>query len=732
MPPTVTLAKTAGFCYGVDRAVKMLYDLVAQGDPVCTLGPIIHNPQVIDDLQQKGVAILERAEDAVPGTKVVIRAHGVPKQVFDLFTAQGIDYVDATCPYVLKIHRIVEQHTSPDTVLIIAGDEQHPEVKGFRSRSKGVSYVCGDLQQFLSLTQAHPEFSEKEVILVAQTTFSVKVFQKIHEFFEKLYTNSKSFDTICKATQNRQLEAEALAKRSDCMIVIGGRFSSNTVKLYRVCEPYCRTYLVERAEEVRKLDLSSCNCIGVTAGASTPAGIIKEVLFTMSEIINENKTEEMNWEAALEENLKAMSSDQEVTGVVVGIAPNEIQVDIGRKYAGFVPVEEYSNDPTADPQKELKIGDEIKLIIMKTNDSEGTMMLSKRRYDAKAAWDQITEAKDNEEILEGVIAEAVKGGVLVYTKGVRVFIPGSLTGLPRDAELSELVKQTVKFRIIDVDKQKKRAVGSIRSVLREERKAATEAFWNEIEEGKEYTGTVKSLTSYGAFVDLGGVDGMIHISELSWKRIKHPSEVVKEGDTVNVYVKALDKENKRISLGYKRVEDNPWEILKRDYPVGTVCEATVVGLTSFGAFANVIDGIDGLIHISQIADRRIASPAEVLHVGDVVTVKITDIDFEKKRVSLSIRALLEPTNGIDLSDEADAEDEQDIADAEEAVAEAIVDEAEAAPAEPAEEAAAAIADAELVEEAEEAVAEAIVEEAEAAPAEAAEEAAEALEATDAE
>ncbi len=732
MPPTITLAKTAGFCFGVDRAVKMLYDLVAQGDPVCTLGPIIHNPQVIDDLRQKGVAILEKAEDAVPGAKVVIRAHGVPKQVFDLFAETGIDYVDATCPYVLKIHRIVEQHTSPDTVLIIAGDEQHPEVQGFRSRSKGVSYVCGDLQQFLALTQAHPEFSEKEVLLVAQTTFSVKVFQKIHEIFEKLYTNSKSFDTICKATQNRQMEAEALAKRSDCMIVIGGRFSSNTVKLYRVCEPYCRTYLVERAEEVRELDLASCNCIGVTAGASTPAGIIKEVLFTMSEIINENKTEEMNWEAALEENLKAMSSDQEVTGVVVGIAPNEIQVDIGRKYAGFVPVEEYSNDPTADPQKELKIGDEIKLIIMKTNDSEGTMMLSKRRYDAKAAWDQITEAKDNEEILEGVIAEAVKGGVLVYTKGVRVFIPGSLTGLPRDAELSELVKQTVKFRIIDVDKQKKRAVGSIRSVLREERKAATEAFWNEIEEGKEYTGTVKSLTSYGAFVDLGGVDGMIHISELSWKRIKHPSEVVKEGDTVNVYVKALDKENKRISLGYKRVEDNPWEILKRDYPVGTVCEATVVGLTSFGAFANVIDGIDGLIHISQIADRRIASPAEVLHVGDVVTVKITDIDFEKKRVSLSIRALLEPTNGIDLSDEADAEDEQDIADAEEAVAEAIVDEAEAAPVEPAEEAAAAIADAELVEKAEEAVAEAIVEEAEAVPAEAAEEAAEALEATDAE
>jgi 4-hydroxy-3-methylbut-2-enyl diphosphate reductase len=730
MSATVTLAKTAGFCYGVDRAVTMLYDLVERGTPVCTLGPIIHNPQVIDDLRQRGVAILEKAEDALPGTQVVIRAHGVPKQVFDLLESRGVDYVDATCPYVLKIHRIVERHTTPDTVLLIAGDETHPEVQGFRSRSKGASFVFNSPEEFRRLTQEHPEFSEKELILVAQTTFSVLSWKKIYENFQKLYTNSKSFDTICKATQNRQIEAETLAKQSDCMIVIGGRFSSNTEKLRQVCEPFCPTYLVERAAELREIDFSGCRSIGVTAGASTPAGIIKEVLFTMSEIINENetKTEEINWEDALEENLKSMSSDQEVTGVVVGIAPNEIQVDIGRKYAGFVPIEEYSNDPSADPKEELKIGDELKLIIMKTNDSEGTMMLSKRRYDAKAAWDQIAEAKDNEEVIEGVIADAVKGGVLVYTKGVRVFIPGSLTGLPRDAELSELVKKPVKFRIIDVDKQKKRAVGSIRSVLREERKAANEAFWNEIEEGKEYTGTVKSLTSYGAFVDLGGVDGMIHISELSWKRIKHPSEVVKEGDEVKVYVKALDKENHRISLGYKRVEDNPWEILKRDFPVGTVCEATVVGLTSFGAFANITDGIDGLIHISQIADRRIASPAEVLHVGDVVTVKITDIDFEKKRVSLSIRALLEPTNGIDFSDEADAEDEQDIADAEEAVAEAIVDAAEAAPAEPAEEAAAVIADAEVVEEAEEAVAEAIVEAAEAVPAEPAEAAAEVLEA----
>ncbi len=693
----ITLAETAGFCFGVDRAVKMLYDLVDAGEHVCTLGPIIHNPQVIEDLEQRGVRAFEHPEEIPPETKVVIRAHGVTKQVLEALSASNIPFVDATCPYVMKIHRIVEAQTTPDNILLIAGDGAHPEVRGFRSRCKGASYVFKSAEELTELIAQHPEFAEKELIVVEQTTFSVNEQKKIFEILKKLYTNAKKYDTICKATQNRQQEAEALAAANDCMIVVGGRFSSNTVKLKTVCERHTPTFLVERAEELRELDFSSCRSIGVTAGASTPAGIIKEVLSTMSEILNEQETtettnEELNWEAALEENLKAMSSDQEVTGVVVGIAPNEIQVDIGRKYAGFVPIEEYSNDPSADPQAELKIGDEIKLIIMKTNDSEGTMMLSKRRYDAKAAWDDIVAHQENEDILEGTIADAVKGGVLTYVKGIRVFIPGSLTGLPREADLSELVKQTVKFRIIDVDKQKKRAVGSIRSVAREERKAALEAFWSNIEEGQEITGTVKSLTSYGAFVDLGGVDGMIHISELSWKRIKHPSEVVKEGDTVQVYVKALDKEAKRISLGYKRAEDNPWEILKKNYPIGTVCEAKVVGLTTFGAFANVIDGIDGLIHISQIADRRIESPKEVLHVGDVVNVKITDIDFDKKRVSLSIRALLEQEPSINAEDliEAEEADEADAAyieAAEEAVAEAIVEEAEAAPAEPAEEAA---------------------------------------------
>lgn len=650
-------AKTAGFCFGVNRAVKMLYEMVEKGEKVCTLGPIIHNPQVIDDLKSKGARIIDEPSQAHPDEHIVIRTHGVTRQVLDEIKSLGLKYTDATCPYVMKIHNIIKENSTSENVALIAGDEKHPEVCGFRSQCNGESYVFNSSEDFDELTATHPEFTKKELIFVAQTTFSVEEWKKCAKKFKKLYTNSVSFDTICKATQNRQIEAEKISSHCDAMIVVGGHFSSNTAKLKTVCEKNCPTYLVERAQELKEYDFSSCKSIGVTAGASTPAGIIKEVLFTMSEILNEqNTSEDFDFAEALKENLDAtMSMEPQVVGVVVGIAPNEIQVDIGRKYAGFVPIEEYSNDPTADPSAELKIGDKINLIIMKTNDNEGTMMLSKRRYDAIAAWDIITEAKENEEILEAVVAEAVKGGVLVYPKGIRVFIPGSLTGLPRDAELSTLVKSTVRFRIIDVDRAKRRVVGSVRAVIKQERQAASDAFWAQAEEGQEYTGEVKSLTSYGAFVDLGGVDGMIHISELSWKRIKRPSDVVNVGDTVKVYIKALDKENQKISLGYKRIEDNPWEILKRDYPVGSIVEAKVVGITTFGAFANVIDGIDGLIHISQIADRHIASPKDILSVGDSVRVKITEIDFDKKRVSLSIRALIEDGEGLVNTDEASEE-----------------------------------------------------------------------------
>ena len=359
--------------------------------------------------------------------------------------------------------------------------------------------------------------------------------------------------------------------------------------------------------------------------------------------------QDSNFAELLEESLKSFNTDEKVHGVVVGITPTEVYVDVGRKQAGFIPAEELSNDPAAKPEDLVKLGDEMDLLIMRTNDQEGTIMLSKKRYDAIRGWETIAAAAESKEVLTGTVAEVVKGGLIVVTEGVRVFVPASQATASRNDSLDEMLKKEVKLRIIEVNRQRgRRAVGSIRSVLRDERRAVTEKFWEEIEEGKEYVGTVKSLTQYGAFVDLGGVDGMIHISELSWVRIKHPSEVVNVGDTVSVFVKSFDKEKGKISLGFKRQEDNPWEIMKRDYPVGTVCEATVVGMTTFGAFARILPGIDGLIHISQIANRRIEKPQDVLTIGEVVNVKVTDVDFEKKRVSLSIRAL--------LSDEAPAEE----------------------------------------------------------------------------
>ena len=343
----------------------------------------------------------------------------------------------------------------------------------------------------------------------------------------------------------------------------------------------------------------------------------------------------------LEESLKSFNTDEKVRGVVVGIAPNEIQVDVGRKQAGFIPASELSSDPNVKPEDIVKIGDELDLLIMRTNDQEGTIMLSKKRLDAQKGWEVVAAAEEDGTILKGVVTEIIKGGLIAVTNGVRVFIPASQATASRGEPLDDLLKQEVEFRIIEVNRSRRRAVGSIRSVLQDARKAQAEKFWETAEEGKEYTGTVKSLTAYGAFVDLGGIDGMVHISELSWSRIKHPSEVVNVGDTVNVYIKSLDREKGKISLGFKRSEDNPWEILKKDYPVGTVTDVQIVGMTTFGAFARIIPGIDGLIHISQIADHRIEKPQDVLKIDDVVKAKITEIDFDKKRVSLSIRATLE-------------------------------------------------------------------------------------------
>ena len=636
----VEVAETAGFCFGVDRAVSTVYRLLEEGKKAATLGPIIHNPQIVSDLERRGMRAVEAPADTPPGHILVIRAHGVPRSTLEEIERLGVPYVDATCPFVKKIHALAGQAGKEGRLFLLFGDAEHPEVKGIIGHCTGEHAVIKDRPALEKWLENNSDLAKRPLAVAAQTTFHAGEWQNCLETLKKVCTNAAFFATICNATAKRQKEAKALAQRCDRMVVVGGRDSSNTAKLRDICAEYCETYLVERADELPALASglrNSTTAVGITAGASTPASIIKEVLVTMSEINNN----ELNFEEMLEESLKSLNTDEKVHGVVVGISPTEVYVDVGRKQAGFIPANELSNDPSVKPEDVVKIGDEMDLLIMKTNDQEGTIMLSKRRVDAMKGWDEIAEAQESGEVLEGKVIEVVKGGVIVLKGAMRIFVPASQATAARGEDLNELMGKEVKFRIIEVNRQRRRAVGSIRSVLREERKAAQEKFWEQVEEGQQFTGKVKSLTNFGAFVDLGGVDGMVHISELSWNRIKHPSEAVSVGDTVEVYVKGLDRENGKISLGYKRPEDNPWVKLENEYPVGTVCTAKIVGMTQFGAFASVIPGIDGLIHISQIADHRIEKPQDVLKVGDEVQVKITDIDFDKHRVSLSIRALLE-------------------------------------------------------------------------------------------
>ena len=648
----IKLAKTAGFCFGVNRAVNTVYDLIEKGERVCTLGPIIHNPQLVDELIQKGVRIVSTPNEVNDGEVLVIRSHGVEQSVIDFCDNNSIRYIDATCTFVSKIHKIVNEKSRDGYVVIVAGDINHQEVKGIVGHSLGETHVISDESELENLLIEKSNFAEKKVILVSQTTFNKKVWEKIEKNLKKVCTNAEIFDTICNATAMRQQEAFELAKDSDGVVVIGGKGSSNTAKLFDVCRANCsKTYWVETADELNISNFSNCENIAVVAGASTPAGIIKEVLKTMTENLQPveqleeevqvvtKSFEEMTDEEAFEASLNSLTSDQKVTGVVIAVNSSEITVDIGRGVTGYISASEYSSDPSVNLVDEVKVNDELNLIIMKISDMEGTAMLSKRRYDAIAGWDNIKAAKDSGEILKGVVREVIKGGVVVYVNNVKVFIPASQATASRNDSLEDLKGKEVSFRIIEIGRGR-RAIGSIRNVLREEKKAAEEKIWANIAVGDRFTGVVKSLTSYGAFVDIGGVDGMVHISELSWARIKNPAEVVAVGDTVEVYVKDLDADKKKISLGYKKAEDNPWAIFQNNYSVDDVVKATIVSMTTYGAFARIIPGIDGLIHISQIANKRINKPADELTIGQEVEAKITAIDLEKKRISLSIRALL--------------------------------------------------------------------------------------------
>ena len=632
-------AKTAGFCFGVDRAVKLTYQLAEAGHKVATLGPLIHNPQCVADLESKGVVTAAGLDDVPAGYEVVIRSHGVGADVYEAIAERGLVLHDATCPFVAKIHRIAKRASDEGKTLLVAGDKTHPEVQGIVGHTRGEVFVFADLDE-LKAWQG-PKNGQNGIIVVAQTTFQVTKWLECTNFIKKDYTNAEIFDTICNATWTRQQEAEDLSRKCDLMVVIGGHHSSNTQKLVKVAEKHTKAVTVETAKELLPEWFEGVGTVAVTAGASTPSSIIEEVLNSMSEEIREEMSfAEMFAES--EANLKPVFAGKVVEGTVTSITPNEVQVDIGTKHTGFVKLSELTDDPAARAEDLVKVGDKLDLVVEKVNDQEGVAYLSRKKLEARKGLEEVAKAAEEGTVMEGVVTETNKGGVIVLVKGVKVFVPRSQATMRRDEDINALVKQNVKLIITECAGRK--IVGSINKVTAEENAAKREAFWADVEVGKTYTGVVKSLTAYGAFVDIGGVDGLCHISELSWNRIKHPSEVVSVGDTIEVYVKALDPENHKVSLGYKKAEDNPWEKLKNEYPIGSVFTAPVVSITKFGAFVRILPGVDGLVHISEISNERVEKVGDVLKVGDEVNVKLLDVDFDKKRISLSMKALLDDEN----------------------------------------------------------------------------------------
>lgn len=632
----IILAKSAGFCFGVKRAVETLAE-ESEISRVGTLGPIIHNTDVVNEFKSKGVQVRRSVDEFEKGEKIAIRAHGVGKAVIDEINTNGFEYLDLTCPFVKKIHNIVAEKHKSGYQIVIIGDKNHPEVMGINGWCENNAVIA------LDIPELHGKINICEpVCVVCQTTITREIFKKITKYLKNTCKTIEVFDTICNATNTRQTEAGEIAERADMMIVVGGIHSSNTCKLTGICKKYCKnTYQIENFEDFPQ-DIYIPRIIGITAGASTPAAIIKEVVEKMEEM---QKNSSDSFAAEFEEyekSLITLNTRDIVKGTVISVSDAGVSVNLGYKSDGFVPAGEVSDDPSADIKTLVKPGDEIEAFVVRVNDVEGEVTLSMKKLIAMKGVKEIEDALETKEILTGKVTQVVNGGVVVLCKGVRIFVPASQANDRYLADLNVLMGTTASFRIIDIKKMRGRTriIGSIRSVIEEQKTALAEKFWSDVEVGKRYEGVVKSLTKFGAFVDIGGVDGLVHISELSWSKIKHPSEVVKEGDVVDVYVISFDKETGKISLGFKKAEDNPWNKAAQ-LNVDDVVECKIVRIVPFGAFAEIFPGVDGLIHISQVADKRIGRVEDELMIGQHVNAKVVEIDLENKKIGLSIRALLE-------------------------------------------------------------------------------------------
>lgn len=664
----LTISKYAGFCFGVKSAVDLiknaLDDEKNKGKTICTLGMIIHNEDVVRELSERGVRIIDEADinDLSPDKDIIfLRSHGVAKNIVEKIEALGFEYIDATCPYVKKNHGIISESVKNGAeVVIIAGDKNHPEVKGMISYcGEAEAVVCSSPKE--AEERFKPENREKKAVILAQTTESVENYKKILEITKNLYTNLTIFDTICRVTEKRQSDCESLAKKSDFMIVIGSSGSSNTKKLFDIAVRYCPACRINNAEEIPYEKIMPQMKVGITAGASTPDRIIKEVANHMSEIRTDDK---LSFEEMLDQSFKTLRTGEEVEGVVTSILPNEIHLDLGVKHTGILAMDEITDESSVNLHDMFKIGDKVTVLLQKFSESDGIVKVSKRKIDEKASKQRLMDGAESGEIFTGKVIKAVNGGIIVMCEGQQVFIPAGKTGTAKDTDLSTMEGTTVSFKIIASDKDRRKLVGSISAVLRAERQAQREKFWEELEVGAVFNGVVRTIVPYGIFVDLGLVDGLVHIDELCWGRMRKPADMFKEGDTVRVYVKSFDREAKRVSLSCKFPEEDPWKIFTEKYAEGDIAEVTVMKIENYGAFCEVVPYVDGLLHVSRISKQRIATPADVLKVGDVVKVEISSINEETHKISLSMRAAAEreEAEAAEASDEAEASEESVSAD----------------------------------------------------------------------
>lgn len=634
----VKLAETAGFCFGVKRAVDTVYEQVgSSGDnKVYTYGPIIHNEEVVSDLASRGVEIIpdEAALDALKNnenskSKVVIRSHGVGEAVYRKLERLGFEIIDATCPFVKKIHRIVSDESAAGKTIVIVGDAEHPEVQGIRGWCKNEPVIIDSLEK----AENHLEKLEKNIVLVSQTTFNGIKFKELVEFFRKKYYNVSVYNTICNATEERQKEARKLAAEVDAMVVIGGKRSSNTQKLYEISKKECKnTYYIQTLVDLDLTVIESAKRVGITAGASTPNHIIKEVHDSMSELSFEELLKQS------EENESKIKPGSVVEGKVIGVKPEEIIVDIQYKADGIITRNEYSSTPNMDLTTVVNVGDPITVKVVKTNDGEGQVLLSYKRVAAEKSYAMLEEAFENETVLKAKVTQVLEGGLSVTVDECKIFIPASLVSDTYEKNLDKFMDQEIEFVITEFNPKKRRIIGNRKKLVAARKAEDAKKLFASISAGDVVEGTVKNVTPFGAFIDLGGADGLLHISEMSWGRIDDPKSVLKVGDAIKTFIKEINGE--KIALSLKFEDENPWIKAAEKYAVGTEVTGKVARMTAFGAFVELEPGVDALLHVSQISNEHVEKPDDVFKVGQEVTAKVVDFKQDEKKISLSIKAML--------------------------------------------------------------------------------------------